>query len=435
MSGERWARSPKARSWSGRSDSDRDGFAGRRDRDTQLQPTVTPLLEASHERSSGSSRSSSVPLRHSQLHNTASLEPSSSGSSGILVYHANSVQYESSSASQSPSVVASINDHPHRPTTRSRSASSSWKRLGQSCRSRIPRRSGSLLVFVLNVIESFAFYGALESTLRVVFSGSDWHETALALLVKFTAGRLFYPIAGFLGDVYFGRYKMIQIGIWLFWIAFILLSMSLSIAAGIVDCATTLTTLAFPIIAFVLISAGSGAIEVTIIPFGVDQLSQGASSHEQSSYFYWFYFGRQLGSMMGILSFYSLSLLRIEQDHSRNNLAIASIQSVVALAAMTLALILMWWFKRSLFKDRQRENPLKEVVNVIYYAATVKDSPPANRRAFRYGEGKKRRIDRAKFRYDGLYTSEEVEDVKTFCKILLVLFSLGLCFMTYNGVS
>lgn len=88
-----------------------------------------------------------------------------------------------------------------------------------------------------------------------------------------------------------------------------------------------------------------------------------------------------------------------------------------------------------LFQDRQRENPLREVANIVFYAATVKDSPPVNRRAFRYGESRKRRIERAKSRYDGIYTSEEVEDVKTFCKIVLVQFSLGLCFMTYTGVS
>ena len=305
------------------------------------------------------------------------------------------------------------------------------------CVSRIPRRKGSALVFLLNVIESFAFYGAIDSTLRILFIDlSDWQETGLVLLVQYTAGRLVYPIAGFLGDAYFGRYRMIQIGIWLFWVAFALLSVSLSLAAaGIMVGSHKVNTLILPIITFVLISAGSGAIEVTIIPFGVDQLSQGASSHEQSSYFYWFYFGRQLGNMAGIVSFYGLSLLTIEQKDDNNKFAVASIQSIVALAGMTVALVLMWWFKDYLFKDRQRENPLKEVANVIHYAATVRDTPPVHRRAFRYGEGKKTRMERAKFRYDGLFTSEEVEDVKTFCKILLVLFSLSLCFMTYTGVS
>ena len=415
---------------------DRDSFE-RRNCDTRLQLPIDPLMERSSSQSNRARYSSSLSSR-SALRSTASLEPSrsNSGSSGVVTYHANnSAQYDSSRSSLSPPPATARNQFAPRTRIRDpRQQSSPVKRLGCMCRSRIPRRTGSALVFLLNVIESFAFYGAINSTLRILFiDSSDWHETGLVLLVQFTAGRLMYPVAGFFGDAYFGRYRMIQIGIWLFWVAFAMLSVTLSLAAA--EEIGKLTTLILPIITFVLISAGSGAIEVTIIPFGVDQLSQGASSHEQSSYFYWFYFGRQLGNMAGIVSFYGLSRLEIEQKDDSNKFAIASIQSIVGLAGMTVALVLMWWFKGALFRDRQRENPLREVVNVIHYAATVRDTPPVNRRAFRYGEGKKSRMERAKFRYDGLFTSEEVEDVKTFCKVLLVLFSLSLCFMTYTGVS
>ena len=289
------------------------------------------------------------------------------------------------------------------------------------------------MVFLLNVIESFAFNGAIDGTLRVLFGGLGWHETALVLLVKFTAGRVMYPIAGLLSDVCTGRYAMIQFGIALFWSAFALLSLFLALASCDIG-NYSFNTLVVPIIAYVLISAASGAIEVAIIPFGVDQLSQGATSHEQSSYFYFYYVGRQLGNLTGLLSFYGLSRFTIK-DVERNDFAAASLQSLAALVGMTLSLVLIWWFKNFLFRDKQRENPLKEVANVVFYAATVRNTPPVARRAFRYGEGRKRRMEKAKSRYDGPYTSEEVEDVKTFCKILLILFSLGLCFMTYTGVS
>ena len=377
-----------------------------------------PVME---EREPWSSRSSSA-SRHSPLRYAASHEYSSE-SSGVLAYHPSSVNYDSPTASQS---VAG--DQFKRQWTKVR-------RVSGTCRSRVPRGAGSFLVFLLNVIESLAFYGALDSILRALLNGSSGFETGVILLVQYTAGRLLYPVAGFLADVYFGRYRMIHIGVWLFWIAFALLALSLSIASGIARDDTRLTTIILPIIAFVLISAGSSAIEVTIIPFGVDQLSQGASSEEQSSYFYWYYFGRQLGVLVGISTFYGISLLNIESGYHNNLFATGSIQSLEALAGMTLALILLWWFNTCLFKDKQRENPLKLVINILYYTATVKERGPIKRRAFRYGEGKKSRIERAKFQYDGLYTSEEVEDVKTFCKILLILFSLGLCFMTYTGVS
>ena len=436
MSADRWSRSSSVRSWS------TSGVDGDTGRTTKLQLPVSPLAEVnSYERSASSrARYYASSSRGSALQSTASLEPSnSSGSSGLLVYHANSVQYDSATSEDS-STSRPSSDHEQiitrRPRPRARSHVTRWRRLWCTCRKRIPRGYGSVLVFILNVIESFAFYGAIDGTLKIVFNDPSWHGIALTLLVKFTAGRILYPIAGFISDVYSGRYKMIQIGIGLFWVAFALLSLSLSLAAGEIG-SEKVNTLIIPIAAFVLICAGSGAIEVVIIPFGVDQLSQGASSQEQSSYFYWYwyYFGRQLGNLLGILSFYTLSQLRIEADDEQNKYAAMSIQAVVGLAGMTVALVLMWCFKSVLFQDRQRENPLKEVANILFYAATVKDTPPVSRRAFRYGESRKRRIERAKSRYDGIYTSEEVEDVKTFCKILLVVFSLGLCFMTYTGVS
>lgn len=441
MSADKWSRGSSSRSWS---TSGRNANGDSRMARPQLP--ASPLREISYERRSWSGRgkyysSSSHASRGSPLLSTASLESgnsSSSGSSGLLVYQARSIQYASDSyedsTSQSSDATSRKQIVTHRPRLRSISQISRWKRLAYTCRKRIPRGYGSVLVFVLNVIESFAFYGAIDSTLRIVFTDSSWHVIALTLLIKFTAGRILYPIAGFISDVYSGRYKMIKIGIWLFWVAFVLLSVSLSLAAGQIG-SERVNTLIIPVVAFVLICAGSGAIEVVIIPFGVDQLSQGASSHEQSSYFYWYYFGRQFGNLVGIASFYSLSRLQIEEDNERNKYAVTTIQATVALAGMTVALIFMWWFKNVLFKDRQRENPLREIANVVFYAATVKDTPPVTRRAFRYGEGRKRRIERAKSRYDGIYTSEKVEDVKTFCKILLVLFSLGLCFMSYTGVS
>ena len=429
---------------------------------TRLQLPVGPPMDGSKERSNCSARSS----RQSHYSLLASPDPiaSSSESSGVLVYHANSIQYSSSSSLEDYSNVATPpsaaatqcrvatsrsserRSEGERATTRSEARQSArtttrrprqrscLKRLGNTCRKRVPRGTCSVVVFLLNVIESFAFYGAIDSTLRLLFHDSSWRGTALTLLVQFTAGRVLYPVAGFLSDVYFGRYKTIQMGIWLFWAAFALLSLSLALSAGEVG-STKVNTSVVPVFAFVLICAGSAAIEVAIIPFGVDQLSQGASSHEQSSYFYWFYFGRQFGNTVGLLSFYGLSLLQIEQDRDCNKYAVSSIQSIAGLTGMTAALALVWWFKRDLFRDKQRENPLKEVLNVVCYAATAKDMPPVARRAFRYGEGRKRRMERAKLRYDGPYTSEEVEDVKTFCNILLVIFSLGLCFMTYTGVS
>ena len=62
-------------------------------------------------------------------------------------------------------------------------------------------------------------------------------------------------------------------------------------------------------------------------------------------------------------------------------------------------------------------------------------SQPVFRSAFTYGEVPSR-LDLAKDRYGGPFTTEEVEDVKTFGRILLVLISLfGFLLLPYSVTS
>ena len=76
------------------------------------------------------------------------------------------------------------------------------------------------------------------------------------------------------------------------------------------------------------------------------------------------------------------------------------------------------------FQNRPGENPVKLVLRVLCFAAFVKRHIPVRRRAFRYSEERKKRIDLAKVEYDGEFSSEKVEDVKAFCRICLILFTL-----------
>ena len=66
-------------------------------------------------------------------------------------------------------------------------------------------------------------------------------------------------------------------------------------------------------------------------------------------------------------------------------------------------------------------NPVKQIFKVLNYARH--HSQPVFRSAFTYGEVPSR-LDLAKNRYGGPFTTEEVENVKTFGRILLVLISL-----------
>ena len=310
---------------------------------------------------------------------------------------------------------------------------------------RIPKGRAPLVVFLLNIIETFCFYGGIHLINDMLFGGSDSGNIVKIPfyfnLFEFTAGRICYPLAGLVADVHLGRHRVIQIGLWLFGLAFTiyLISQSAELNKDTSNSAFKI----FPAMVTVLFILGSACVEATIIPFGMDQVQQGASSEELSSYFYWYYFGRQLGYLLSVLVYILLSFLYFEVGSTLGVYGefdmLRGLQhitiAVIAAIFITGGILLLFFSEKWLYKARQRENPLKLVAGVLSFAALVKRKPPQYRRSFRYGEGRLPRIELAKMEYDGAYSSEEVEDVKTFVQILFIIICLGGTFATYSSVS
>lgn len=312
---------------------------------------------------------------------------------------------------------------------------------------RQPRSKSVFLIFLIFFFEAIASYTALVVTQDIV---PKKYSTLISTLLYSTAGRLFYPVAGVLADTYFGRYNVIHIGLWLLWGSFALLTFSLGLDSicTVAHNHGVLTNMVLPVVSILLFSSGSGCVEAVIIPFGVDQLPQGASSDQLSSYFYYYYMTINISSLVAILLLFCLfdtkawflsnnAIRASSQELERLNTHILNVTvCLLALLALTAALLVLYCLKDRFFRDKRRANPIKLIVRVLFFAATVKRHQPYYNRAFRYGEERKPRIELAKREYDGIFTSEEVEDVKTFCWILLLVVSFvpGYTF-TYGGVS
>ena len=81
------------------------------------------------------------------------------------------------------------------------------------------------------------------------------------------------------------------------------------------------------------------------------------------------------------------------------------------------------WF----YTERDQSNPYKNVINVFNFAR--KHDHPLFGSAFTYsGNEMPSRMDFAKEIYGGPFTTEQVEDVKTFFRILCLLLSVGSIF-------
>ena len=166
-------------------------------------------------------------------------------------------------------------------------------------------------------------------------------------------------------------------------------------------------------ILFSFVGVGLGGFQATIIQFGLDQLYD-ASTVEIKSYILWY-------AMTNIGSFFVINFsIWCLNDYYKLLLLFYVCMS------LTLAVIVLKFCNHWLIKEPATKNPFKLICNVIKYA--IKNKHPRCKSAFTYCEDDlPSRIDFGKNKYGGPFTTEQVEDVKTFLRILplITLISIG----------
>ena len=96
------------------------------------------------------------------------------------------------------------------------------------------------------------------------------------------------------------------------------------------------------------------------------------------------------------------------------------IVSVVAFVLFSFSLCLHFLFKHR-FEHIPIPNPYKIVFKVLKFSLKTSDTRRQHRSAFTYWGEEPSRMDLAKERYGGCFTHEEVENVKSFLNIAVVL--------------
>ena len=158
-------------------------------------------------------------------------------------------------------------------------------------------------------------------------------------------------------------------------------------------------------ILLVILFLSLGGLQVNIIQFGVDQLPD-PSSNSITAFANWYVWIFYVNVAIAIFSQKCVCSKYIP------------LAKLLFPACMTLALCLDYNFNHWLIKEPVSENPLKLIYRVMCYA--WKNKYPRQRSAFTYSEDKHySRIDFAKQKFGGPFTTEKVEDVKTFWRMLL----------------
>ena len=223
-------------------------------------------------------------------------------------------------------------------------------------------------------------------------------------------------IAGWLA-VYFGRYKVMKVSIWVMWLGSVggtLLLLIYSLSS--VDALKYISI----VVAYACVTIGSSGLSVNAIPFGTDQML-GASSEIISAFIHWFVWAMYTGRASGyIVNF--LPCIGMGDDQT------CLVSMLFTVAVSSVALCLDFLCRNWLVIEPVSQNPLKFIYSVLKYAASHKH--PARRSALTYWEEDiPSRIDLGKSKYGGPFTTEQVEDVKTFFRLLLM--SVAISFFIY----
>ena len=250
---------------------------------------------------------------------------------------------------------------------------------------------------------------------------------------------LIYPLSGFVADICCGRYKTV-IG------SFCLLVCSCG--AFTIGCILAMTSIdhkkhipdqifdsgkyvlvVIALVAFLLFTIGLSGFQANYIQLGLQQLND-APSEYLGLFIHWAIWTFQVAAPL-------LHTLFVLYACSQSKSLLYALLSLPPLCFVILLSVLIFscskkhWF----YSEPGQHNPYTTVARVLNFAR--KHKSPLQRSAFtyHYSERPTSRIDLAKERYGGPFTTEQVEDVKSFLRILGVLIALGPIFILEVPVS
>ena len=267
-----------------------------------------------------------------------------------------------------------------------------------SFRLRRLKNKGAILVLIWSYlyISLLYFYQKInEDNNRVEF---NIHVITLGLTLS---------IAGWIADVSFGRYRVMYLSMWITWASLILATMS-SVLTRTVDSYTSNIYSYVNGVLWSMMVVGFGGFQANVIQLGIDQLHD-ASTDEIASFIFWYIWTYDSS---GFVIYFILGCLPKQYW---------IVWQLVMCIYLSIALSSMLMFNHWLVKESVTQNPFKLVYSVVRYV--IKHKHPECRSAFTYCEDEPpSRVDFGKSKYGGPFTTERVEDVKTFLRLIGVMF-------------
>ena len=274
------------------------------------------------------------------------------------------------------------------------------------------------------------------------FSGNSRHSTYLYSPILLIPLFVSAPLAGWLADVKLGNYRLFRIGSILLFLDSILGCLCVLVlenAGELNGLARIFSSAVAPSTVYILESIGGLSCLVTALQLGLDQMPD-ASAANISSFIAWFVFSVFLGlwfaeAVFFIPSFCSRNIVDLQNLNKllNNDKTLAQLTTLVpVLYTAVICSSLFICAHKWLIIEPKSPQSLKIIYQVLKFAA--KHKAPINRSAFTYWEDDiPSRIDLGKSKYGGPFTTEQVEDVKTVLKILVVLLPISVVWIALGS--
>ncbi len=215
------------------------------------------------------------------------------------------------------------------------------------------------------------------------------------------------PVAGLASDICLGRYRIIRCSLWTMWLSLVVLSACISLNMY-VTIESQVYKIAVKIVVGFLVLGMSG-ISANVLQFGVDQLTD-ASSSDISSYINWYTW---VFSLAGTIATFTQYCFCGDYFNPATSFFLLPL-------LCTVSIVCDIFFNKWLVKEPIAKNPFILIYHVLKYA--IQNKHPYLRSAFTYWEDKPySRIDIGKAKYGGPFTTEQVENVKTFFRLVATI--------------
>ncbi len=236
---------------------------------------------------------------------------------------------------------------------------------------------------------------------------------------------LLYPVLGWLTDTLIDRGKAMRSSVYLCWLGSLLQVISYCVQYGTCGLPTSVAKYGISSIAFVCLMIGTATYQTDVLGYGLHQLFQPASF---KSFIHWMVWGHYIGFLVSYIAIVQTTVYQ-----SKLLLVTGFIVFCTCTIAVIIDQILHHKFEKcdsfgsnsyaykmlfGIMKYVKEHNKLSTAVTTEYNTFPDIENRLTNNRVLH------RRISLAKAKYGGPFREEEVESVKTFWRIVLVLVSV-----------